>query len=145
MSDFRAADERLDGALRAAGVPFEVVEIGDDMIAMIVVPLENGRTQTVFCNASTVTMFGDLELRSIWSPAYSSSEDPPRSVLEFMLKQNSSVWFGAWETSFSEGTVTLSFNAKVPALLSPSTLYNVIHGVGDVANEVALMVTPANP
>jgi hypothetical protein len=60
-----------------------------------------------------------------------------------MLKQNGGVWFGAWETSFSEGTV--SFNAKVPALLSPSTLYDVIHGVGDVANEVALMVSSTKP
>jgi hypothetical protein len=141
MSDFTVADERLDRALRAVGLPFEAIFSGD---AMIVVPLENGRTQAVFCDASTVTMFGDLELRRIWSPAHSSSKEPPRSLLDFMLKQNSMVWFGAWATSFSEGAVTLLFQAQVPALLSPDTLYKVIQQVGDVANEVALMVTPAN-
>lgn len=140
MSDFRVADDYLGSALQKAGIPFEVVDLGDAMFAMMKVPLENGQTQIVICEADIVTMFEDFQLRNIWSTAYSSSDELPRSVLEFMLKENGDVWFGAWESLISEGTVTFRWSAKVPAFMSPKALARTIQDVGEMANQVAAMV-----
>jgi hypothetical protein len=140
MSDIIVADDYLPSALTEAGVPFEMAEFGGSWFAVVKVPLENGQTQIVFCYADIVTMFEDFQLRQIRCPAYSSTDEVPRSVLEFMLKENGDVWFGAWESSISEGEVTLSWSAKVPAFMSPNALARTIQEVGEMANEVAVMM-----
>lgn len=141
MSDFIVADERLDRALREAGVPFEADESGD---ATVVCPLEDGRTQVVICQSSTFR-FGDRELRKIVSPAYMWREELPRKALEFVLDDNYNLKIGAWATISSDGQYVLVFQALAPALLSLDTLCDVIQAVAVMANDGALTVSPPNP
>ena len=125
-------DDRLVAALDAAGITFEATDSGN---ARILVSTGNGRTQTVYVEAET-TDLGDLELRKIFSSAYMSREELPRRVIDFVLAQNCDAMFGAWTSFLEGGDVFLNFEAKLPAVLSPNTLRNVIQFVGQTADDI---------
>ncbi len=133
-------DDRLASALRSAGVPFEGDDSGD---AQILVSTGNDRTQKVYVEAATMA-FGDLELRRLYSAAYMSRDDLPRRAIDFVLAQNRDAPFGAWATFLDGGELFLVFEAKLPAVLSPDTLRDVIQFVGQTADDVESTLSMAD-
>jgi hypothetical protein len=103
--------------------------------ARIEVPTGNDRTQKVYVESGTLEL-GDQELRRMYSAAYVSRDDLPRRTIDALLAQNRDLPFGAWATFLDGGELFLVFEAKLPAVLSPDTLREVIQFVAQTADDV---------
>ncbi|MBK5929970.1 hypothetical protein CCR82_05370 [Halochromatium salexigens] len=112
-------DERVSKALNELDINYHIDEDGDYRVTF---KTGDDRSQLVFIFSTTET-YRNLEIREITSAAYESETDTlPAHIALRLLKENSSIKMGAWQSS---GKLAI-FSAKISANADPESLKTAI-------------------
>jgi len=129
-----AADPRVKRALDAQELNYEIDEDGDFQV--IIAWSEEERSQVVVINSNT-QVFGDVEIREVWSPGYRKETDAlPSRVANKLLEANATYKIGAWEVVWSGEIVMAVLNAKISADCSPEHLVKVLGSIAETADSM---------
>ncbi len=127
----KAPDPRVGSLLDQGRLQYDVDEEGDFRVLN---QLEEKRSQAVFINSRTNRLY-DIEIREIWSAAWSSEKPPDGGVSGKLLMENGRVKIGAWSLQRFGTKFVLVFGAQVPANADLKTLLTVIQTVAVTADD----------
>ncbi len=128
----KTGDSRIAELLREAELKYTVDNDGD---FRLVNSLEGGRTQVAFIISNTSTL-GLLEIREIWSAAYSSKAPLSAEVANRLLEQNSKVKLGAWQVRKMGDNYIVMFVAQIAATTDRLALLVALHAVTATADQM---------
>jgi hypothetical protein len=134
-----APDPRVAGALRAAGLDFEM-DSGDFRLAY---NLDDTRSQRVWV-ASGTTKVDRLEMRDVWSVAARGPGEVPADLARLLLKENVRMVLGAWQVNQGAEEYLVVFSAPVDAAADPATLKEVIEVVMFSADRIEKQLSPTD-
>jgi hypothetical protein len=127
-------DQRVTKLLRETDRRFLIDQDGDFLLTY---NFGTNGTQDVWIDSRTVTFgeFGELEVREIWSVAYSSKNPLPNTIYKKLLERSRIVGFGGWTMSRQDNICTITFRAKVDAkTLNPKSIEAIADFVAVTAN-----------
>jgi HEAT repeat protein len=126
-------DERVRTALNQRDVIYKINEYGN---FRAVFNLEGGRDQLAIINSDTY-MYRHLEIRNVWATGFRFENELPANVATRLLKDNSTLKWGAWSISGNSA----HFEAKVAADADGEALWSALLHVTSVADKVEKEVT----
>lgn len=135
-------DPRVAAVLNKLKVPYQVDPDGD---YVLVVPLEDGRTQLLFVNSATRKTENGQEIREIWSPAFQVQEpslpDEIRVLAEQLLNAAPFKELGLWrEVPVGESAFAI-FATSAGADCTEVELSKALGYVSSVADAMELKLT----
>jgi hypothetical protein len=125
-------DPRVAAILNELGLSYEILpESGTFKTGYL---FEDGRSQEVFIRSMTEEFLG-VELREITSPALVSRGIFDARTANFLLRENSTMKFGAWCIEVGEDNGHFAvFNVKVGAALPARPFSDILEMVAKVAD-----------
>lgn len=125
-------DQRVIDALDETGITHGVDPESGDII--VLVEFTDSRAQQVVIDSTTHEFMG-VEMRAISSIALISQGPFDARTANFLLRENASLEFGAWNVIFDkENTHYAVFSVTVSAALRPQPLADLIGMVARVAD-----------
>lgn len=132
----QGADPAIKAQLEALDYKYEIDEDGDFKLVFEVG--EDGRSQIVYV-LSQVESYGELEVREIWSPAYSSpTEQFPAVIANRLLEASNRAKLGGWVKQGKNAV----FVVKIPADASKEVLDDATTAAMELADEMENELTP---
>ena len=126
-------DSRVQEALDNLGFNYEIEESGVIKVGM---RFDGDRTQVAYISSTTSTL-GEMEIRTIASPANMSEGALPSEMANQLLKDNANKKLGAWQTVELQDQRHLTiFTAKIEANSSPEQLRSALYAVLTTADEM---------
>jgi hypothetical protein len=122
-------DERVKQQLDAEGWTYEIDEDGD--FKMVVGFDDEDRSQLVYVISTTMES-GDLEVREVWSPVYTTDGPLPAKIARWALDR-------AWDQivgSLASNGGTVYFVAKIDAKAPPEVLSRIIRVAASTGDEL---------
>lgn len=133
----KVGDPRVERLLQEAEMKYSIDNDGDFKLANDV---GNGRTQLVWILSNTSEL-GTLEIRQIWSIAYSSETPFSAKIANRLLEQNSKVKLGAWQVRKMSDNYVAVFSAQIAADTDQLSLLLALHAVTTTADEIEKELT----
>ncbi len=130
------ADPRVAKALAEASLKASVNEAGNYELMF---RLEDDRTQLVFVRSET-SQWGAMEIREVYSYAYSSKTRLSQAKLEKLLKASAELKSGAWQLVEARDWMAI-LSVKVAADCDAEALDTVVRGVARTTDEVENEIT----
>jgi hypothetical protein len=132
------ADLRVKNALDEYGYQYE---IDSDSDYKMVFETQDDRTQLVFINSGT-EIYGDLEIREVWSPIYKYEGELPAKTANMLLEASYQKKIGSFDIwTRSDGFKVVRFCAKISAAAAPADLIDVIKAVYTSADLMETQLT----
>jgi hypothetical protein len=129
-------DPAIKAQLEALDYKYQIDEDGDFKLVFEIG--EEGRSQIVYV-LSTVESYGELEVREIWSPAYTSpTEQFPAVIANRLLEASNQAKLGGW---VKQGKNAI-FVIKIPADASKDVLDDATTAAMELADEMENELTP---
>ena len=133
----KKGDPRVASVLNQLDLKYEVDSDGDYRLLF---GLGGGRSQLVFVDSKTYQYKG-LEVRSIWSPAYTAPTQFSADVSFALLRDSRNRKLGAWEVAKQASGYVALFTAKIGADLDAATFAAVMTAVVGTADELEKELT----
>lgn len=129
-------DPAIKAQLDALDYKYEIDEDGDFKLVFEIG--DEGRSQIVYV-LSQVENYGELQVREIWSPAYTSpTEQFPAVIANRLLEASNRAKLGGWVKQGKNAV----FVVKIPADASKEVLDDATTAAMDLADEMENELTP---
>lgn len=129
-------DPSIKAQLEALDYKYEIDEDGDFKLVFEIG--DEGRSQIVYV-LSQVENYGELEVREIWSPAYTSpTEQFPAMIANRLLEASNQAKLGGWVKQGKNAV----FVIKIPADASKEVLDDATTAAMELADEMENELTP---
>ncbi len=129
-------DPAIKAQLEALDYKYEIDEDGDFKLVFEIG--DEGRSQIVYV-LSQVESYGELQVREIWSPAYTSpTEQFPALVANRLLEASNHAKLGGWVKQGKNAV----FVVKIPADASKEVLDDATTAAMELADEMENELTP---
>ena len=129
-------DPAIKAQLEALDYKYEIDEDGDFKLVFEIG--DEGRSQIVYV-LSQVENYGELEVREIWSPAYTSpTEQFPAMIANRLLEASNQAKLGGWVKQGKNAV----FVIKIPADASKEVLDDATTAAMELADEMENELTP---
>jgi hypothetical protein len=128
----KPSDPRVETLLKQAGLKYTIDKGGDFRLTYDV---GEDRTQLVFILSKTQQL-GTLEIRQVWSVAYSSESSFSSEIANLLLEKNSTVKLGSWQKIKMGDKYVAIFSAQVAAETDAAALKQVLEAVTATADDV---------
>ncbi|HWH70494.1 MAG TPA: hypothetical protein VNT26_13995 [Candidatus Sulfotelmatobacter sp.] len=131
-------DPRVKQVLEGAGLKYKIDPQTADF--QLLIPLKEGRSQTVIINSQTARV-GTVEIRRVWSPAYTASAPLSAELANNLLRDSFLKKLGSWALLDSGKLHTLCFLAELSPTADRATLLTTVVMVAGVADQKEKEIT----
>ncbi|MBM4402773.1 MAG: hypothetical protein FJ042_00045 [Candidatus Cloacimonetes bacterium] len=134
------ADQRVEKVLKQSGWKYSIDDDGDFELLF---DTENGRDQLVWIRSHTEDL-SHLEIREIWSFAYTSKRPFSADIANRLLEHNSQMKLGFWQVKKFGDKYTAVYTAQIAAESDLTTLRTVVNAVVKTADQMELELTDSD-
>lgn len=132
LGDAKGGDARVRRLLDEVGLKWTLDDEGDFKLHN---ELTDGRSQLIWVLSNTSDL-RQLEVREVWSIAFTSDEPFSAETARRLLSENTETKVGAWQMRRMGDKYAAVFSAQIAANTDGETLETVIDAVGQTADNL---------
>lgn len=133
----QSQDHRVQRTLSQTKLKYTVTNQGN---YRLINKINDYRKQMVIINSPT-SRLGRMEVRKVWSIAYTSNRPLSSQLMKQLLDENSRMKCGGWQVTEVDGKHVVSFRAMIPANANVQTLLLTMHAVTTSADRLEQQLT----